>query len=505
MTRSVLALAALATVAVPGLDIYQAKSAPAPEGFEAALILDSEARQWIVRAPLSAASGAALEGEAALLRALAPFVDSGTLPFVIPQPHGFTPLDEGGKAVVYPHVMGNPLNLARLVPGPGVSAHLGRAIGAIHSLPIRVIEDAGFPVYSAEQYRNRRLAELDEGASTGRVPVPLLRRWESALENVTLWRFQPVVTHTSLSEDSVIMAHGQVSGITDWSSARVGDPADDLAWLVAGAPVDCVDSIFEAYQLQRKDSLDPHLIDRALLGSELALLGWLLHGTRTGNQEVIADAESMLADLVEATSGNDNFTLTHELAGTEVGAEKVQRVRMIGDTGKIAVAATESGAQGGSDTESSTESGTKSDTGSDARASSSSPTEAHATVSESPSFVEVPEDAEPTSWSLGVDSAPVQERAAGRSPWTGSTASATSSGSESSPRSAESAASARTGGHPVTQDSPADASFIVPDYERAHPPMPYADNATEMMVALDADDLDPSDDAISDDPFDRGN
>ena len=43
------------------------------------------------------------------------------------------------------------------------------------------------PVYDAESYRTRRLADLDRGASTGHIPATLLSRWERALDDVTLW------------------------------------------------------------------------------------------------------------------------------------------------------------------------------------------------------------------------------------------------------------------------------------------------------------------------------
>ena len=59
----------------------------------------------------------------------------------------------------------------------------------------------------------------------------------------------------------------------------------------------------EAYQLRRTELTDPHLTDRALLASELALARWLLHGVRHGLQDVIDDAVDMLLDLDEVTSG----------------------------------------------------------------------------------------------------------------------------------------------------------------------------------------------------------
>jgi alkanesulfonate monooxygenase SsuD/methylene tetrahydromethanopterin reductase-like flavin-dependent oxidoreductase (luciferase family) len=43
----------------------------------------------------------------------------------------------------------------------------------------------------------------------------------------------------------------------------------------------------EAYQLRRRELLDPHLVDRALLAGELALARWLLYGVRTDDAEII--------------------------------------------------------------------------------------------------------------------------------------------------------------------------------------------------------------------------
>ena len=138
----------------------------APDGFDSAVAIDAENRRWVVRAPSSLAAGAALEAECALLTALVDHVDAGTLPFEVPRPAGFAPLPEGGRAMVYPELPGHPLRVERIPPGPGVGASVGRAIAALHELPVTVVESAGLPVYSAEEYRERRLSEVDEAAQT---------------------------------------------------------------------------------------------------------------------------------------------------------------------------------------------------------------------------------------------------------------------------------------------------------------------------------------------------
>ncbi len=300
--RSPLALAALATVAIPGFDACDVRASGAAGGdYDVAVVTDGSRKHWVVRAPQTAAAGAALEAEIVLLGAVAQEVDAGRLPFDVPRPAGFAPLDEGGRVVVHPQLPGRPLELDQLRPGPGLAASLGRALGSLHELPASVIENAGLPVYDAAEYRARRLAEVDEAARTGRVPATLLRRWEERLEDVSMWRFSPTVVHGDLSSEHVLAADGDVTALLAWGEAKVADPADDLSWLLVAATQEVVDSVMEAYQLRRTELTDPHLADRALLAGELALARWLLYGVRTGDDDVVADAVQMLDELDEQT------------------------------------------------------------------------------------------------------------------------------------------------------------------------------------------------------------
>lgn len=299
MPLSPLALAALATVAVPGIEIYEVlRSAYADADFDVATVVDPTGRRFTVRAPRRPAAGAALEAELGLLAALARAHDSDEIGFDVPRPAGTVALPEGGRAVVYPEIPGKRLSLAAVEPGPGLAHALGSALAEIHELPVGVVEDAGLPSYTADAYRQRRLAELDAAAQTGKVPAVLSARWEERLETVRWWRFEPTVVHGSLAERQWIVTDGAIAGVLGWADARVADPADDLAWLMAAAPAEVLDSVFEAYREGRGPILDPHLLDRAALASEFALARWLMHGIRTESLEVVRDAEAMLADLV---------------------------------------------------------------------------------------------------------------------------------------------------------------------------------------------------------------
>ena len=291
--RSPLALAALACAAVRGLEPVSAQAyLQHDQQVDAAVIEDDLGRRWLVRAPRDDTAAARMDAEGRLLTEL-----SGWLPFAAPEIAGTAPLPEGGLGVVYRMLSGSPLDLSELQPGPGLTAALGRAIAAVHELPERLIDNAGLPIYSAEDYRQRRLAEVDRAAATGHVPAGLLERWEKGLEEAGAWRFVPCVVHGDLAAENVLVEDGEVTSVLEWGEARVADPADDLSWLVSGASEAAVESVLEAYAIGRRQPPDRDLVKRARLAGELALARWLLHGVSIDDQDVVDDAVAMLADL----------------------------------------------------------------------------------------------------------------------------------------------------------------------------------------------------------------
>ena len=295
--HSALSLAAMASVAVGGLNPTRL-ALPQSETPERHIIgvIDTQGRHWEVHEARTDTVGASLEAEAEVLRRIGRVVDDGRLSFDVPRVAGSL-RQKDAHIQVRSHVEGKPIPVETLRPGPGMSAGLGKALGEIHELSMTVISEAGMPVYDAEEVRRRWLSLLDDTAATGRTPPALLGRWEQALEDTALWRFRPTVVHGDLAEENVLVAGGTVVAVRGWSQAHVGDPAEDLAWVYSSAPVDCLDSIEDAYDIARSEGVDRHLRERAELVSELSLARWLLHGVRTGDKPVINDAVAMLEDL----------------------------------------------------------------------------------------------------------------------------------------------------------------------------------------------------------------
>lgn len=304
MTRNPLALAALACAAVPGLAPTRVGGPEHPgTDVDVAVVLDDRGRRWVVRSPRGAAVAAVLDAELRLLDAL-----RRRLTVAVPEPAGRAPLPEGGHCVVYPMLPGRSVQPGDLTPGPGLAADVGRALAALHDVPPAVVEEAGRPVYTATEYRDRRMSEVDRAAATGAVPPRLLARWERALEDVAPWRFVTTPVHGDLAAEHVLVGPADdavggraVTGIIDWGEACVADPADDLAWLALGSDEAVLDTVLESYSMARSGAPDRHLLTRARLAGELALARWLLAGTAAGDTAVIDRATAALRDLDERT------------------------------------------------------------------------------------------------------------------------------------------------------------------------------------------------------------
>ncbi|KQR82745.1 aminoglycoside phosphotransferase [Arthrobacter sp. Leaf337] len=299
MRRKPIELAAVATAAVPGLTPTAVSSAPDdPADFDSALLLDSEGKQWRVRSPRHAEASARLETEFMVLRAFAPGIRA-ELPFLMPTVAG-TVRQGALSTFVYSHLAGTTRSVEELTAGPeGLAKEIGAALAAIHDLPRTLVSNADLPSYTPNEFRQRRLNELDQAATTGKIPPVLLRRWEHALEDVSLWRFNPCVVHGDLHEDNILVDGDRVTAVTGWTDLRIGDPADDMAWLVASNEQGFVDAVLSHYTSGRRDAPDAHLLRRAALSAEFALAQYLVKGLAAGNESMIGEAEEMLASLAE--------------------------------------------------------------------------------------------------------------------------------------------------------------------------------------------------------------
>ena len=295
--KSALELAALATSAMPGLRV----SALRPPTYTDELasvtgIEDVGGNRWIVTCPHEEVSGPALEATSGILDRLGQAYEHDYIPFDVPRLAGQAKIRGGGTVYVHRDPGGHAPTEQDLETDPLLPASLGRALAALHNLPETVFSAIGLPSYTAMECRDRNLALLDEAARQVTIPPSLWSRWEAALEDVSLWRFPSAPIHGDIQERSLSVKRGSVVAIGGWTSAHVGDPALDIAWIQASASDAFLERFRETYGHERR-AIDLHVFTRAQLLSEIALVRWLVHGLHAEDSSIVDDARAMLADL----------------------------------------------------------------------------------------------------------------------------------------------------------------------------------------------------------------
>lgn len=286
-------LAALAADAAPGKNFRHFRKVSENPDLEILQLWDESNNAYELISPRTTAGIAELAQLVAGLKTIGQVRDQ--LPFEINRIVGQSQDSDGNAVVVLSQLPGSAPDLSRYSAGP-FSQSFGAALAALHNLSPEIIEDGGLPQFDAQAILHRKVAEVDRVAATGKVPASLLGRWEEALEDVGLFRFHPTPTHSQINQDSVFVDNGRIVGIGSWSQLAVDDPAEDLKYLAGGALSSTFEDAVLHYRAEREQA-DENIVQRAILYSELELASWLAHCLQVGDQQMIADAQSMLSDL----------------------------------------------------------------------------------------------------------------------------------------------------------------------------------------------------------------
>jgi aminoglycoside phosphotransferase (APT) family kinase protein len=322
MASSPLILAALAKSIFPSGKFKQAKSivVEGPAKVVSAILTDSDGIQVIVRAAKDAKGNLELATDTQALRAVK---NAGPLPFNVPHVVAEGSGPTGNTVQIVDFIYGTHLDFEDLRAEDPITASVGKALAAIHLLSKESIARSGMPDRNASEIRELRISELDRAASTGRVPATLLQRWESALEDLDLFRFQPTVIHGNFIGANVLELGEEVSGVIAWSNLCIGDPAEDFVAFAALPSPDTFLALKESY-FEKFSEIDSNLVQRATLYSELAVASYLVSSISNSNEAEASWAVSELetiAALVEDGSAINlspiSFTGSTNLFGVD--------------------------------------------------------------------------------------------------------------------------------------------------------------------------------------------
>lgn len=291
-----LTLAALATSAVPGLEVLSVESRRGGSAYAAA-VLSTDRGDVIARVPRSPAAEVRQSAELLGLAALSEG-SRALLPFTVPQTLGMTRAGET-RAVFSTFLPGSAFLTDDLQADAFLMSGLATMLAAIHDLPISVAHHGGLPVRSSRELNDQARRLVDRAEATRLLPSTVRENWDRVLGTSELWDFTPTMVHGALDADQLLIVDDEVSGVLGWHELSVGDPAVDFAWLL-DADAEVLDAIIPRYGKLRSAGSLTALRARARLYHELEVAKWLLHGVDSHDQAVIDDAVAIFDRLVDS-------------------------------------------------------------------------------------------------------------------------------------------------------------------------------------------------------------
>jgi len=215
------------------------RSVVAIEGGWDSLVLEVDG-EWVVRVPRRPEVREWLEMEVRLLPELAP-----TLPVPIPR---FEHVAANGvRAVAYRKLPGEAVNASR----PRVGAAIGHFLAALHAFPVDRARELGVPSHDIgwrERYRafaDDLLQRANQLLGDERPAAEAM--FAAYLDDEGNFAFTPTLIHSDLGREHILATGDRLTGVIDWSDARVGDPAYDLSWLLHGTSPPFADAVLAAY------------------------------------------------------------------------------------------------------------------------------------------------------------------------------------------------------------------------------------------------------------------
>ncbi len=189
---------------------------------------DEKGTRWVLRIPRREDVRQKVHKEAGFLSLL-----GRRLPFAVPDWRIVSP-----ELIAYPMLTDS----TALVVTPGAeprwvidqasetfASTFAQALAALHAVPVEEARSAGMPVRTPAESRKALADDIDKVRRELTVSETLLTRWRRWLDDESYWPDFCVPVHGDLYVGHVLVDEGErVTGMIDWSEARVDDPSIDM-------------------------------------------------------------------------------------------------------------------------------------------------------------------------------------------------------------------------------------------------------------------------------------
>ncbi|PWH04923.1 aminoglycoside phosphotransferase [Brachybacterium endophyticum] len=258
---------------------------------------DTEGLRWVLRQPRRRDVAEAMAEEARVLNLVAPVL--ATVNVAVPNWRLWCP-----DLIAYPALPGAPgLTLSaagdpvwHMDPAsPDYAVRLGQLLAQLHSITSTRAAAAGVETRTPDQVREEWRADISRVQQEFAVAPAMRESWENWLADKSCWPRKTTMTHGEIYPAHILMAEGgRFTGVLDWTTGRVDDPARDFATQYGTAGDGMLEVALEAYA-GAGGHIYPGLRDQARHLWEAAPVGYALYALTTRNDNEMSTAATMLA------------------------------------------------------------------------------------------------------------------------------------------------------------------------------------------------------------------
>ncbi|MCV7420534.1 macrolide 2'-phosphotransferase [Mycobacterium yunnanensis] len=290
--------AAIAVASSHGLQLTSGGATLIEAGLDYRIVMaqDRDGCRWVLRLPRRADVSESIAAENRILELVAPVLAAAGV--AVPDWQVRSP-----DVIAYPALPGAPgLTLTddgepdwhMDAASPDYAVRLGRLLARLHCITAEQAKAAGVQVRTPARVRQSWRDDIENVRAAFTVAPELSEAWDSWLADDSCWPDETVMTHGEIYPAHLLFAEdGSVTGVLDWTTARVDDPARDLAAQYGAAGEDMLEVTLGAYAAAGGHPY-PGLAAQARHLWEASPIGYALYALTTRAQDDLAVAAKRL-------------------------------------------------------------------------------------------------------------------------------------------------------------------------------------------------------------------
>lgn len=288
----------IALAASHGLHLSGEGAAVEEAGLDYRVVMasDTTGRRWVLRVPRRTDVSEGMAAEARVLDLVSPVLAQDGV--AVPDWRVREP-----DLIAYPALPGAPgLTVHDGEPrwhmdpaDPDYAARLGRMLARLHGITSEKAQAAGVEVLTPERVRRAWAEDIARVREEFTVAPGLAEDWKAWLDDDSCWPDATVMTHGEIYPAHVLFdREGAITGVLDWTTARVDDPARDLAAHYGAAGEEMLQACIDAYAAAG-GRVHPGLAAQARRLWDASPIGYALYALTTRADADLAAAAAMLA------------------------------------------------------------------------------------------------------------------------------------------------------------------------------------------------------------------